>query len=178
MVRHPFHRLAAWYGRKRMASRLALIALPLMLLGTYVIARDAALRSADHLTISVMPEHLGNQTPIFQRTFGAPLAMDAQRLLNDVATPIAESHLQDLGDNLSNYSGPVWQYHLAFTWHGVVIETADMLYDGNPEFFTVSVLGLPEMKKRSAVSGSAKGRYPILTNLVRDSSGSIPMPPA
>ena len=155
-----------------------MIALPFLLLGAYFVAHGAALHSADHLTITVTPVAPSHQTPIYRQVFGPAIAADAQRLLNDDASSIAQSRLQDLGDNLTSYTGPIWHYHLAFTWHGVVIETADTLYDGTPEFFTVSVLGLPELSKRSAVSASATDRHPILTSLVRDSGGAIPAPPA
>lgn len=168
--------LAGWWHAKRRRTRVLLAALVLVIClgGSYLGLRDAAHHSADHLTITVTPDAQGHLTPIYRHTFGPSLTGEAEHLLNDVATPI--STFTSLPDNLSGYSSPLWHYHLAFTWHGVLIETADMIYDGEFEIYTISALGLPEPQKRTATSSS--DRYPILTSLMLDSLWAIPSPPA
>ncbi|HKV85223.1 MAG TPA: hypothetical protein VJN88_11755 [Ktedonobacterales bacterium] len=168
-------RLTGWYRNRRRRTRavLAALALVICLGGVYYGVREVALRNADHLTITVTPDAQGHQAPIYRHTFGPSLTAEAEHLLNNVATPISD--FSDLPDNLTGYSGPLWHYHLAFTWHGVLIETADMLYDGLFEIYTISALGLPEPHKRTATSSS--DRYPIITSLILDSGFSIPLPP-
>jgi hypothetical protein len=116
-----------WYRGKRLRARLALVAVPLLLLASYLGVREVALYSADHLTITVTQPSLGADQVVYQHTFGRSLAAEAEHLLNDKTTalwswPLTIVFHQPSPGSYGTGSHPTWRYQLTFTWHGMVVE--------------------------------------------------------
>lgn len=172
-------RVTGWRQRHHRSIRILLIALPLAiaLSASYLSVRELALRSADHLTITVT--RLGDDTSgpagsvVFHRTFGQALAKRAEQLLNDDTIPHGPF---DRPGGMLPYSGAEWHYHLAFTWHGVLVETADLSRTVLPEQFTISSLGLPDISERWAEDRQLNG-YSLIGTLSDAAGGIIPLPP-
>ena len=171
-------RVTGWYHRRRRSVRILLVALPLILLlsAGYLGVRAMALRSADHLTITVTRMDADTGGPagsvVFRHTFGHAVASRAEQLLND--DTVAHG-LFSTGGTLP-FFGSRWHYHLAFTWHGLLVETADYTHDIVPEVYTISALGLPELSTRWAEDRNLQA-YSLIA-LLSDASGvTIPLPP-
>jgi hypothetical protein len=176
--------ITAGYHRLSRKTRLVLTAFVLLVfLGSgYYGAREAAPHSADHLTVTVTRTSISPDGPagsvIYQHTFGRPLVVEAEHLLNDettahLALPLI-GKLVDPSEGTQPYDGRNWHYHLAFTWHGVLVETADVTCDVVPEFYTLSALGLPSLWRREP-KAPVGGFGAIIGQLVKDSGGSIPV---
>ncbi|MGH2485606.1 MAG: hypothetical protein ACRDHE_06310, partial [Ktedonobacterales bacterium] len=73
-----------------------------------------------------------------------------------------------------NYGGPAWHYHLAFSWHGVVVETADMTQNGSPETYTISALGIPDLRQRIFLGRQVQS---LIVKLAQDGHVAIPQSP-
>lgn len=180
-------RLTDWYQGRRHRTRIRLAALVLfmVLASAYLGVRAAALRSADHLTVTVTRTSISPDGPagsiVYQQIFGRSLAAQAEHLLNDETT--AHLALPLIGklvgprEGIQPYGGRNWHYHLAFTWHGVLVETADVTCDVAPESYTLSALGLPSLWRREPKAPTG-GFGSIVEQLVKDSGGSIPPPTA
>jgi hypothetical protein len=136
-----------------------------------------ALRHADHLTITVTRMEADASGPagsvVFRRTFGQALASRAEQLLND--DTVAHGMFFPLGGTLP-FFGSRWRYHLAFTWHSLLVETADYTHDIVPEQYTISALGLPELNRRWAEDRNLQG-YSLIEALSEASGVTIPLPP-
>lgn len=167
MVKRVTGRLSGWYHARRRTARLLLAALPLVILvglGWWGV-RNMALRSADHLTVTITP--IGGGGVIWQHTFGQKDAQQAQDLLNNrtiAAGPFSRSYGMVP-------TGADWHYHLAFTWHGILIETADTRIDIIPEVYAISSLGLPDLGVHWANS------FSLLASIAPEHGVSILLPP-
>ena len=160
-----------WYQRRRRRTRLLLAALPLVILIglSWWGVRDMALRSADHLTVTITPLSGGGGI-VWQHTFGQRDATQAQDLLNDhtIAVgpfPFSRSY------GKAPAPGGLWRYQLAFTWHGILIETATVRLDAVPEFYAISSLGIPDLDSHWANNSS------LLAAIAPENGVSIPLPP-
>lgn len=177
--------LSSWYHGARRHTRALLVAIALLLLivGCYGGIRELALRSADHVTVTVTRSNDSPDGPhgslVYQHTFGRPLAAEAQYLLNNETSPPSYlSYLTGLGGS-ALFGGLQWDYRLTFTWHGIVIETADMLAMESPERFSISALGLSDLRPHITKNNLAGGS--IIAQLAKDSGDVIPLswgPPA
>jgi hypothetical protein len=117
----------SWYRGKRLRARIALVAVPLLLLASDLGVREVALHSADHLTITVTQPSLGADQVVYQHTFGRSLAAEAEHLLNDKTTalwswPLTMVFHQPSPGSYGTGSHATWRYQLTFTWHGMVVE--------------------------------------------------------
>ncbi|MGH2486643.1 MAG: hypothetical protein ACRDHE_11580 [Ktedonobacterales bacterium] len=168
-----------WYHRRRRSVRILLVALPLVVLlsAGYLGVRALALRSADHLTITVTRLEADASGPadsvVYRRTFEQALSSRAEQLLND--DTVAHGPFSPLGGTLP-FFGSRWHYHLAFTWHGLLVETADYTHDIVPVQYTISALGLPELSTRWAEDSHLQG-YSLIEALSEASGVTIPLPP-
>lgn len=161
-----------WYRARSRRTRITLAAQLLLILfgGLYGGLREVALRSADHLTVTVSrltdePDGRAGSL-VYQQTFGRALAADAEHLLND------ETNTGYVGTSLPS-SSPPWRYHLSFTWQGILVETADVSTMTFPEMWTISALGLPDLQERWPKDLSTFNAS-IITQLYNDSGGVIP----
>lgn len=168
-----------WRGTRR-GIRVLLVSISLLLLisGIYYGMRELALHIADHVTVIATRSPWSPDGPsgsiVYQHTFGHTLAADAEHLLNhETSAPSYLSYLSTLPGGTALVGGLNWHYRLTFTWHGIVIETADMTAMDSPERFSISALGLPDLRphitKNSLEGGS------IIAQLARDSGGAIPL---
>lgn len=174
VVRRTTGRISGWYRERRRRTRILLIALPLLILvglGWWG-ARDMALRAADHLTITITRISADDGGPagslVWRHTFGQKQATQAQDLLNNYTTavgPFSPMRGQVL------VPGGNWRYHLAFTWHGTLIETADVRLDAAPESYAISSLGIPDLDLHWTDGTS------LLATITPDQGISIPLPP-
>jgi hypothetical protein len=149
---------------------LAALVLMLCLGGSYYGVREVALRIADHLTVTITRSPFSTDGPVgsvvYQRTFGRTLAAEAEHLLNDETEPYTHPY-----GNL--WGGHEWHYHLAFTWHGMLIETADVDTMDPPEDYAISALGLRDLQDRQP--SAAAPSHVILGQIIQDSGGAIPV---
>ena len=163
-----------WYQRRRRRTRLLLAALPLVILiglGWWGL-RNMALRSADHMTVTITRLSADDGGPtgglVWRYTFGRKQASQAQDLINNHT--VARGPFSRLG-GVVPVPGGHWAYHLAFTWHGILIETAYVRLDMAPEFYSLSSLGIPDLDAHWAVSSS------LLASISPENGVSIPLPP-
>lgn len=177
-MRRAYYRLKYWYGRHSVRTRILLVALPLFLLVTYASVRELALRSADHVTITIIQSNVeqdvGHAGVVYRQTFGADIAGAAEYLLNDEARPYMDLPTSNVPARL--YFGPTWRYHFAFYWHGFTVEVADMTYSGGAETYTISALGMPDLRVRRWLD-NAPVWYAGIRQLAQQSGGAIPLPP-
>lgn len=178
-------RMSSWCHNRRRPTRIFLVMLTVVVcLGTvYWGTREQAIRVADHVTITVTRTGNGigslpNVIPdgpagsiVYQHTFGRALAAEAEHLLND-ETVIPSPFDTSLGGSTLD-GGHERHYHLAFTWHGILVETVDVTCEALPEYYTISALGLvAPWQVRSNVGGSPYGS--VIQQLSKDSGGAIP----
>lgn len=94
------------------------------------------------------------------------------------SNPSATGHLplRNGADNTTFilYEGPIWHYHLAFTWDGIEVETADMTYQTGYESYHISALGLPDLRERRGDPNS-RTYFPLIHQLAADAG--VPVPP-
>ena len=172
-------RIAEWYRGKRRRTRMLLAALALMVClgGIYWGLREVAIRSADHLTVTVTRSALSQDgiegSVIYQQTFGRSLTADAEHILND-ETKVVSPFDWSVGGGIL-YGGQNWHYHLAFTWRGILVETMDVTCDGLPESYTISALGL--VAPWAVQSSSSGPQYGSVMELLSDDSGGVIPPP-
>lgn len=161
-----------WYVRRRRVTRVVMILVPFILV-TYLGARELALRSADQLTITITQLDAGSTSVIYRQAFGSGLATYTQSLLNDES--VSHPRIAWLMSSESHpYYGPAWRYHLAFFWHGLLIETADMTENGGPETYSLSALGIPDLRVRV---NDGPQWFSIVTHIAKASSGVVPLSP-
>jgi hypothetical protein len=148
---------------------LAALTLVVLMGGVYLGVREVALHLADHLTITVTRSPYSTDGPtgsvVYQHVFGRDLTAKAENLLNDDTKPYTRPYG-------TLWGGHEWHYHLAFTWHGLLLETADVDTVTLPERYTISALGIPTPWPVTSVGD------PILITLSQASGGSIPPPTA
>lgn len=171
-MKRAIRQLKDWRHAKRRRTRVLLIAIPLVLLVAYLGAREVAARSADQLTVTITQMNPQHSIVIYHQVFGAAMAKEAAHLLNDEAHAYLE--LPGTGVPASLYYGPAWHYHLAFSWHGILIETADMTENGKEETFTLTALGMPDVRVRRIGPGTWDV---IVKRLAQASGGVIPISP-
>lgn len=165
-------KLAARYKRAPVVVRLFLAALALCVViagaywGRYVVARHIA----TSITVTATCTQINDVCPaggvvVFHHTYGPLLAQDAQWLLTfETSSPSFrnQSSIMDGGLNL--------HYHLAFTFLGLPVETADVIAESIPEYWTVSSPGMAQPSSRVAWDSS------IMREIANGSGGSIPSP--
>ena len=173
MMKQVTGRLSDWYRERRRGTRVVLIALPLLILiglGWWGL-RDMALRSADHMTVTITRLSADAGGPagsvVWRYAFGQRQAAQAQDLINN--------HTAAHGLFSRNYGkvpvpGGNWAYHLAFTWHGVLIETAYVRLDAAPESYALSSLGIPDLDSHWVYN------YSLLASIAPENGVSIPLP--
>lgn len=175
-------RITGWYRGKRRRTRILLAALVVLLCmgSVYWGVREAAIRIADHLTVTATCTQTNTACPtvgavIFQHTFGRTLAADAEHILNDETVSMSPFDFRIGGSTLDG--GSNWHYHLAFTWRGILVETMDVTCEALPEYYTISALGLVAPWR---VESSSSGLYygSVMDHLSNDSGGVIPPPEA
>lgn len=166
MVKRTAWRVMAWYRGLSRDRRIGLSALAmLIILGAgYIGIRDVALRTADHVEVTVTGP---DGQVIFRQTFGQPFTSKAEHLLNDETHPQSEN-----GTSLPSPSASQ-HYHLAFTWEGILVETADVTTDVWPELWFISALGIPDLQTHEP-NGNDTYSGSIIRQLYVASSGVIP----
>lgn len=172
-------RLRNWYRGKRRGTRilLALLALVVVLGGGYWGLREVAIRSADHVTVTVTDSPFSTEgvvgAIVYQHTFGREFAADAEHVLNDETKVVLPFDWSAGGGIL--YGGQNWHYHLAFTWHEILVETMDVTCDHMPEDYTISALGVVAPWE---VESSSKGpHFGSVMDMLSDDSGGGAIPP-
>lgn len=175
------HRLTLWYHRRHRSVHILLVALPLILMlsAGYLGVRAMALRSADHLTVTItrLVDEPGGRAGsiVYRQTFGRTLASEVEHTLNDkvYVYSLTDSITGHLGGGQPGYP---WRYHLAFTWRGLVVETVDVSAWGGAGRFIRSALGLSDLRVREPKEPSPYNGS-IILQLYQNSDGAIPSPP-
>lgn len=180
----------SWRERLRWRNmRVWLIGLLLIVLlgGIYMGLREMALRSADHLQVTVTQTFGGPYQVVYQHTFGRTMATDAEHMLNDETTlawdpsllpilaPFVGTSSFNVGTVLTG-NHPIWKYQLTFFWHGLVVESTSTDDSQLPEYFSISSLGLADLHTHRTVNNGFQV-YSLVQRLAADSGGAIPTSP-
>lgn len=169
--------IRGWYQRRQRRARILLVVLPLVvLIGlSWWGVRDIALRSADHMTVTITRLSADDGGPaggvVWRHTFGQQQAAQAQDLLNNHT--VAHGPFSRQYDKVP-IPGGHWSYQMAFTWHGILIETATVRLDAMPESYTLSSLGIPDLASHWTTRAT---NFSLLASITPENGVSIPLPP-